>query len=99
MGVDDVEVSGGLEGVLDLLESRGMNWAERMCEEGREQGRLIGRREMLMEKAKNRIGESMAQSLAKLLEPVSDPERILEIGDWLDEGIGGEALLARLGDR
>ena len=97
MGVDEVEVSGNLEEVLGLLEGWGMNWAERIEEKGLEKGRLIGLREILVIIAKGRIGESQAQSMSKLLEQVSDPQRLLEIGDRLDEGISGEALLARLG--
>ena len=92
MGVDEVEVSANLEEVLDLLESRRMNWAERT----ERKGRLKGLREMLVIIAKGRIGESRAQWLSKLLEQVSDPQRLLGIGDWLEEGISGEALLARL---
>ena len=97
MGVDEVGASGNPEEVLDLLESRGMTWAERIKAKGIEEGRLIGLREILVIIAKGRIGESQAQSMSKLLEQVSDPQRLLEIGDRLDEGISGEALLARLG--
>ena len=92
LGVDEVEVSANLEEVLDLLESREMTWAEKM----REQGRLKGLREMLVTFAERRIGDSTAQSLSKLLEPITDPQRLIEVGIWLGDGISGEALLARL---
>ncbi len=97
--MDEVEVSGNLEEVLGLLEGWGMNWAERIEEKGLEKGRLIGLREMLVIVAKGRIGESRAQSLSKLLEPVSDPQRLIEVGTWLNDGLSGEALLARLRTR
>ena len=80
---------------MDLLESQGMNWAEKM----REQGRLRGLREMLVVLAERRIGDSTSQSLSELLEPITDPQRLIEVGIWLGDGISGEALLARLRHR
>ena len=96
LGVEQVEVSANLEEVLDLLESQGMNWAEKMREQGRRQGRLTGLRELLVVLAERRSGKSTAQSLSKLLETVTDPQRLIEVGIWLDDGMSGDALLARL---
>ena len=89
-----VEVGDNLEEVWDLLESWGMTWADKM----REQGRLEGLRQMLVVLAERRSGKSTAKSLSKLLEPITDPQRLIEVGIWLGDGISGEALLARLRD-
>ena len=72
--------------------------------EGREKGAAEGlerglerERKLLLRLARVRFGDSLTSSMATLLEPVTDADRLEEIGEWLllvcDSG---EALLARL---
>ena len=95
MGVEGAIQTDRLEEVLDMLAKERMNWAERM----REEGRLDGQRELLVGIAGARFGPSMTQTLATLLESVSDPQRLKQVGEWLTAGMSGDALLARLGHR
>ena len=54
--------------------------------EGREQGREQGvdqQRALLCRMAATRFGADTASRLANLLAPITDPERLAEVGDWL----------------
>ena len=53
---------------------------ERGLKRGLERGRLKGLREMLARDAERRLGEPMTDSLAELLESVSDPQQLFETG-------------------
>lgn len=63
--------------------------------QGRDQGRTEGRATMVCRQARLKFGAKTAERLAKLLEEVSDPERIARIGDRIIECATGEELLAR----
>ncbi|MDE0108222.1 MAG: Rpn family recombination-promoting nuclease/putative transposase [Bryobacterales bacterium] len=105
LGVPDATKGYDLRGVLDMLETESLTWADRMRAEGREQGREQGRdegrregeRKLLLRQARIRFGEALARSLATRLEGIADAERLEEIGEWLLVCDSGDALLARLG--
>ncbi len=107
MGVKGVSRSDRPIEVLGLLEDGGMNWADEIrtnaleqgLERGTERGRPNGLREMLARDAGRRLGEPMTESLAELVESVSDPQQLFEISDWLACGMSGKDLLTRLRQR
>jgi hypothetical protein len=103
LGVADALLSDNLEEVLDMLETEPRTWADRMRDEGREQGLQAGReeglareRKLLLRLARVRFGGALVGSLPSLLEGIADTDRLEEIGEWLLVCDTGEALLARL---
>ena len=103
LGVEDALRSDTLEEVLDMLETEPRTWADRIRDEGREKGAAEGlkrglerERKLLLRQARVRFGDTLTRSMATLLEPVTDADRLEEIGEWLLVCDSGEALLARL---
>ncbi len=111
LGVEDALRSDRLEEMLEVLETEPRTWADRIRDEGREQGRHQGRQEgrqegreqglererkLLRRLARVRFGDTLTRSMATLLEPVTDADRLEEIGEWLLVCDSGEAFLARL---
>ena len=99
MGVEDALKSDTLEEVLEMLETEPRTWADRIRDEGREQGREQGlerERKLLLRLARVRFGDTLERSMATLLEPITDADRLEEIGEWLLVCESGEAFLARL---
>ena len=64
--------------------------------EGRTQGRTEGRTEVMRHQAARKFGAETAERLAGRLEEIADPERTLEVSDWLFDCDSGEELLARV---
>ena len=64
-------------------------------EELKERAHREGRATMVCRQARLKFGAKTAERLAKLLEGISDPERIARIGDRIIECETGEELLAR----
>lgn len=89
-----------LERVKSLKEA-GMIYAgveelkERARNEGIGRGRAEGRATMVCRQARLKFGRPTAERLARLLEGISDPERIARIGDRIIECETGTELLAR----
>ena len=82
-----------------MLETEPRTWADRIRDEGREKGAAEGlerERKLLLRQARVRFGDTLTRSMATLLEPVTDADRLEEIGEWLLICDSGEALLARL---
>ena len=104
LGVEDALRSDTLEEVLEMLETEPRTWADRIRDEGlRERPAAEGlerglerERKLLLRLARVRFGDSLTRSMATLLEPVTDADRLEEIGEWLLVCDSGEALLARL---
>ena len=107
LGVEDALRSDTLEEVLEMLETEPRTWADRIRDEGRQEGRQEGReqgreqglereRKLLLRQARVRFGGTLERSMATLLEPVTDADRLEEIGEWLLLCDSGEAFLARL---
>ncbi len=82
-----------------MLKTKRMNWAQTIYQKGFEKGFLDGCREMLIEVAGTRFGESVTEPLAALLRAISDRQRLIEVGRWLVDGVSGDTLLARLEQR
>ncbi len=99
MGITGLDRSENLREVLEMLETKRMNWAQTIREEGIETGRLDGYREMLIDQAGTRFEESVIEPLAALLRAISDRQRLIEVGRWLVDGVSGDTLLARLEQR
>lgn len=99
LGVDDALRSDTPEEVLEMLETEPRTWADRIRDEGLERGLEQGlerERKLLLRLARIRFGDTLTRSMATLLEPVTDADRLEEIGEWLLVCDSGEALLARL---
>ncbi len=99
LGVQDSLKSDRLAEVLEMLETEPRTWADRIRDEGREKGRaanLERERKLLLRLARVRFGRALARRMASLLEPISDADRLEEIGEWLLVCNSGEAFLTRL---
>ena len=64
--------------------------------EGHAEGRLEGHVEIMRRVAARKFGAETARRLAERLAHVPDPERVVEVGDWLVECERGEELLERV---
>ena len=60
------------------------------------QWRAEGQAEVMRRQAARKFGVVTADRLAEELERVRDPERVVEIGEWLIECESGEELLDRV---
>ena len=99
LGVVNVRVSDNLTEVLEMLEQEPRTWADRIRAEERAEVCAEMQRSMvamLLEMAKLRFGGGAAERLAKLLDGITDTDRLKDIGKWLVTCESGEALLARL---
>ncbi len=86
-----------------MLETESVTWADRIRDEGRREGRdeglVAGERKLLLRQARIRFGESLAGSLAAVLDGIADADRLEQVGEWLLVCDSGDALLARLGQQ
>ncbi len=83
----------------EMLETEPRTWADRIRDEGRQEGREQGlerERKLLLRLVRVRFGGPLERNNAALLEPVTDADRLEQIGEWLLVYDSGEALLARL---
>ena len=96
-----------LEDVRMTLVERAAEWPKQWLREGREQGLAEGReqgleqgvdqqRALLCRQAAARFGADTAARLTDVLAPITDPDRLAEIGDWLVRCDTGAEFLARL---
>ena len=75
-------------------------WTEQWLREGREQGLERGRAEeraLLCRLAARKFDAETAARLAGLLDSLTNPERLAEVGDWIIECGTGADLLDRVG--
>ena len=98
-----------LEEVRTMLAEQVREWTAEWVAEGREQGLKEGieqgiergrseERRLLCRQAARKFDTETAPRLAALLDRLSDPERLAQVGDWIIE-CGTEAeLLARVQD-
>ncbi|MDE0625697.1 MAG: Rpn family recombination-promoting nuclease/putative transposase [Bryobacterales bacterium] len=104
MGVTGAPPSDKLE---EMLETQPPTWGDRMCAEGRAEGRQEGRaeerreglrreRKLLLRLARLRYGGGQLGSLSAMLDRITDTDLPEEIGEWLLICDSGEALMARL---
>ena len=89
-----------LEDVSMTLVERAAEWSKEWQKEGLEQGREQGlehERALLCRMTASRFGVATAERLAALLAPITDTERLAEVGDWLVQCDTGADFLARVG--
>ena len=75
-----------------MLRERVKEWTAQWLAEGRAEGQA----EVMRRQAARKFGAVTADRLAEELERVHDPERTVEIGEWLIECESGEELLDRV---
>ena len=71
-------------------------WTTKWMAQGRAEGRTEGQVELMRRQAARKFGAETAERLAERLAEVADPERAVEVGDWLLDCESGEELLARV---
>ena len=89
-----------LEDVSMTLVERAAEWSREWLKEGLEQGIEQGldrERALLCRMTASRFGVATAERLAELLAPITDAERLADIGDWLVQCDTGTDFLARVG--
>ena len=88
--------AGGVERGQDhvVRDSEGMDG--RVAGTGPGRGRAEGRAQVMRRQAARKFGAVTADRLAEELERVNDPERTVEIGEWLIECESGDELLDRV---
>ena len=97
-----------LEGGEMMLAERAKEWTEQLLREGREQGLERGleqglergraeERALLCRLAARKFDAETAERLSGLLDCLTDPERLAEVGDWIIECGTGADLLDRTG--
>ena len=91
-----------------MLEETLDEWAEEKFRLGRvagmEQGMARGRAEgiereraLLLRQANRRFGADIAKALSELIKGTDDPNRLMEVGDWVVDCATGRELLDRAG--
>ena len=90
-----------LEEVQTMLAERVKEWTEEWLQEGIERGLEKGRAEeraLLCRMTARKFDAETAEALSGLLDGVTAPDRLNEVGDWLIECDTGTDLLERAGD-
>ena len=67
-------------------------WTTKWIAQGRTEGQIAVMRRL----AARKFGPETADRLAERLTKVEDPERVVEVGEWLLDCGSGEELLARV---
>ena len=83
-----------LEEVQMMLAERVQEWTEQWLQEGLEKGRAE-ERALLCRMTARKFDAETAEGLSGLLEGLTDPEQLSEVGDWIIECDTGAKLLER----
>ena len=89
-------VAQALEGGGAMLAESVKEWTEQWFREGLERGRAE-ERALLCRLAARKFDAETAERLSGLLDRLTDPERLAEVGDWIIECGTGADLLDRTG--
>ena len=85
---------------VTMLQHVGMDWSAKLRDEGRTEGRaeglMEGQAKVMRRLAERKFGAETAERLAGRLAEIADPERTVEVGEWLLECETGEELLDRV---
>ena len=96
-----LERTAELEEMRTMLEEQVQEWTRQWFEEGREQGLehgiSQGQRALLRRQAAWKFDAETVERLSELLNGLSNPERLAEIGEWIIECETGAELLERAG--
>ena len=88
-----------LERVRKWGEEERKQWLEEGVEQGRregvEKGRIEGERDLVYRLVARRFGPDTAERLVPVLDPLSDPERIVAVADAVLECQTAEEFIAR----
>ena len=83
-----------------VLDDKVIDWTVQWRAEGRVEGRVEGRAEgqiaVMRRLAARKFGPETADRLAERLTKVEDPERVVEVGEWLLDCGSGDELLDRV---
>ena len=71
-------------------------WTTKWMAQGRAEGRAEGEIGLMRRLAARKFGAETAERLAGRLAEIADPERAVEVGEWLLECESGEELLDRV---
>ena len=83
-------------GVLrDRVQDRVRAWREADRDQGRAEG-VERERTLMVRMTERKFGAETAERVAALLGKIDDPERRVEVGEWIIDCTSGEALIARL---
>ena len=88
----DVPELANVREAITMLQQVGMDWSAKLRAEGRTEGQAA----VICRQAARKFGPETADRLAERLAKVEDPERVVEVGEWLLEYDSGEALLDRV---
>ena len=97
-GSEDPPSMQPLEEVRTMLAERVKEWTRQWFEEGREQGieqGLAEERSLLCRQAARKFGGETAGRLSGLLDGLTAPGSLAEVGDWIIDCDTGEDLLDR----
>ena len=86
-----------------MLAERAKEWTEQWFAEGHEkglregleQGLEQGQRNMVVRQARLKFGGAAAERLSRLLERISEPDVLAELGDWVIQCSDAAELLAK----
>ena len=95
---DRTEIENLQEGTTMLAETA-KEWTEQWfaegLQEGLQQGLEQGRRDIVVRQARLRFGDAVADRLSPVLERITDPAALAEVGDWVIQCRDGAELVAR----
>ena len=78
-----------------LHEARAREWQAEWFQRGHDQGIGRGQTELMRRQAKRKFDAETAERLSGLLDGLTDPERLAEVGEWIIECATGAELLDR----
>ena len=78
-----------------LHEARAREWQAEWFQRGHDQGIGRGQTELMRRQAKRKFDAETAERLSGLLDGLTDPERLAEVGEWIIECETGAELLDR----
>ena len=109
-GVLEPRLGVRLPSLMDMMEEPPMlaetldEWAEEKFRLGQVDGMARGRAEgiereraLLLRQANRRFGTDIAEALSELIKGTDDPNRLMEVGDWVVDCATGRELLDRAG--
>ena len=78
--------------LMEILSEREVQWRA----EGQARGRVLGRAEVIRRQAARKFDVATAERLAEQLQAIADPERVVEVGEWLIECEDADELFNRM---
>ena len=98
----ELEMKQEAQEMTTFYEANAKKWRAGVLQEGIAQGRTEARadeRALLRRQAGRKFGSRASERLSALIDGVSDPERLAEVGDWIIDCATEDEFLARAGRR